>query len=884
MPNQISIILAAVVLLAPGMALADPPVSFSTLAGNAGYGWVDGAGVDARFNFPEGVAADALGNVYVADTQNSVVRRIDAAGAVTTLAGAAGTAGAGDGLGAEARFAYPQGLALGADGNLYVADTGNSTVRRVTPEGTVTTVAGWPGVIGSADGTNSAVGFNLPCGIAADAGGRLYVADTGNSTVRMLEPSGANWIVTTLAGSHKLSGFVDGANQNALFFQPWGIAADTNGNLYVADTGNIALRKVAASGTNWVTTTLWQGGFLGGAAVDGAGNLYVVDSGDDVILKVAGSGPNWASTVLAGSVGVAGSADGSAGTDAALFDYPRGIAASAYGLLCVADSLNNTIRQVTAAGEVSTLAGAAGGQGNADGAADQARFNGPLGLAADAQRNVYVADSRNNAIRCVSPSGFVTTLAGAPGGVAGSVDGAGRNAAFDLPAAVAVDAATNVYVADSGNNEIRKLAWAGTNWWVTTLAGRAGESYWGTITNVITNALANVTNVASVSFYPQSDYLSYFGVITNIAGVITNLGLWGTNATTVTNSSGHVATNLTITSNLGGVVANFAIGATNLYYVVTNTPLFHTNEPFYGTNFVGLLATNSSALGAAPPLLNGLGTNAIFHRPAGLALDGAGNVYVADGGTNGVRVVTPAGAVSTLAGSAGAYPVLASQLGTNRLFYHSSSVAVDGGGNVFVADAENNTIREIAPGSAALTIAGAPGLWGTADGTNSNARFASPASIALDAQGNLFVADALGDTVRRITPMGADWVVTTVGGLADAPGSADGSGSAARFNQPAGIAVDGSGNLYVADTGNDTIRLGQTVLGTSVVLQCALAGGQVVLSWPAPSEGFVLETAASLAGPGNWTAVTNVPAASGGEFAVTNAVTAPWAFYRLRGP
>ena len=123
-----------------------------------------------------------------------------------------------------------------------------------------------------------------------------------------------------------------------------------------------------------------------------------------------------------------------------------------------------------------------------------------------------------------------------------------------------------------------------------------------------------------------------------------------------------------------------------------------------------------------------------------------------------------------------------------------------------------------------------------------------------------------------------------MGGLADAPGSADGSGSAARFNQPAGIAVDGSGNLYVADTGNDAIRLGQTVLGTSVVLQCALAGGQVVLSWPAPSEGFVLETAASLAGPGNWTAVTNVPAASGGEFAVTNAVTAPWAFYRLRGP
>jgi sugar lactone lactonase YvrE len=884
MRNQIWFILAAAFLFAPETALRAQPLTFGTLAGNAGYGWVDGPGREARFNFPQGIAADAAGNVYVADTQNNVLRRIDPAGTVTTLAGAAGSVGNADGTGAGARFAYPQGLAVGADGTIYVADTGNSTVRQVSPSGVVTTLAGSPGVIGSADGTNGAARFNLPGAVAADAAGVLYVADTCNSLVRMVAPLGTNWVVTTLAGSPKASADQDGTNQNARFSQPCGITVDTNRNLYVADTGNGAIRKIAASGTNWVTTTLVKPGVPGGVALDRAGDLYVADSGNNVIRRVVWSGTNWVASVLAGSVGEAGSVDGPQGTNAALFNYPRGIAWSANGLLYVADSLNNSVRQTTAAGVVTTLAGAAGGPGRADGLQDQARFNAPLGLAVDGGHNVYVADSQNNAIRRVTPAGLVTTLAGAPTGLAGSADGDGTNAAFNSPAAVAVDAQTNIYVADSFNNEIRKLAWAGANWVATTLAGRAGPLYAGTITNVITNGLLSLTNVSFIVTL-ASPYYSYAGAITNIAGVVTNLSLFTTNTWAATNDSGVLVTNTSVTGNLGGVLTNVAIGPTNIYFIVTNTPLFGTNMARSGPNRwtnVFSLATNVFSLSAAPPLLDGIGTNALFYQPGGLALDDSGNLYVADGGTNGVRVVTPDGVVTTLAASWGAYTVDAGQFGTNQLFYRSSAVAVDGAGNVYVADAANNTIRSISAAGSVATIAGSPGFYGAADGANSDARFASPAGLAIDAQGSLFVADALSHTIRQVSPAGSDWIVTTVGGLADAPGDADGTGSLSRFNHPGGVAVDGLGSVYVADTGNDTIRLGSAAIQAAPLLQCSGLAGQVVLSWQAgASAGFALETAGSLAAPGNWMAVTNVPAALGGWLWVTNSPTARAAFYRL---
>jgi sugar lactone lactonase YvrE len=817
------------------------PFTFTTLAGNAGYGSADGVGTSARFDFPEGVAVDGNGNVYVADTENSMIRKITPGGQVSTLAGVAGMPGSADTAAGGARFSHPQGVGVDAAGNVYVADTRNSTVRMITPGGVVSTLAGSPGVIGSADGTNGDALFNLPGAVAADAAGNLYVADTYNSTVRMLAPSGSNWVVTTLAGSTNVTGNLDGTNTSARFYRPSGIAVDANRNLYVADTGNSAIRRITPMGSNWVTTTIAHLSLPSGIAVDGAGSLYVAASSDNTIRELSLLGTNWVLSTVAGLAGAFGSADG-LGTNAS-FNYPHGIAATTSGVLYVADSLNNTIRQITTAGVVSTFAGLAGGPGDDDGSQSLARFSAPLGVAVDAGSNVYVADSQNNTIRMIAPGGVVSTLAGVATNFAGSADGFGTNASFNLPAAVSVDASTNVYVADFFNNEIRKLTPTGTNWMVATVAGRSGSVYYGLITNVVGTA----TNV-STAFSDQASFVNYSGLVTNVAGGVTNVSVIITNVPTVT------------------ALIN---GVTNIIQ----------------------LATNGFTLGSAPQALDGTGADALFYQPSGLALDSLGNLYVADGGTNGVRFITPAGAVTTLPGSTGAYVVDPNVFGTNQLYFHSTAVAVDGATNVFVSDKANNTVRMLTPAGtnwAVATIAGSPGFYGIADGTNAVARFASPTSIALDAQGNLYVADAFSHTLRKVAPVGTNWVVTTVAGAAGVSGSVDGPGADARFNDPSGIAVDSAGNLYVADTGNNTIRFGQAAQGSvgSAALQISLAGGQVIVAWPASAAaaGFALETSLSLGADASWQGSTNMPVASGLSLAVTNAPGAGATFYRLRKP
>src|SRR5205085_4828650 len=190
-------------LVVVGTLLCSPilhaqPMTFTILAGpQGGPGFFDGTGSAARFNFPERVATDSSGNVYVADTYNHTIRKIAPGGAVTTLAGLAGTFGSSDGLGSAARFFYPYGLTTDTNGNIYVADTDNQAIRKITPAGSVTTLAGFVGSTGSADGTGVTARFNYPLGVAADSSGNIYVADQLNHTIRKITPAGA---VTTLAG------------------------------------------------------------------------------------------------------------------------------------------------------------------------------------------------------------------------------------------------------------------------------------------------------------------------------------------------------------------------------------------------------------------------------------------------------------------------------------------------------------------------------------------------------------------------------------------------------------------------------------------------------------------------------------------------------------
>lgn len=291
----------------------------STFAGSAGVtGSTDGTGSGALFNFPFGIAADTSGNVYVADTYNGLIRKITPAGAVSTLAGG---------------YGGPYGVAVDSSGDIYFPD--GNVIWEIPQGGSATTLAG-TGSSGSDDGPGSLATFKYPWGVAVDQLGNVYVADTGNNTIRRITLGGA---VTTLAGSAGVtSGYVEGQGSIARFNQPRGIAVDATGNVYVADSGNNAIRKITPSGS----VTTMAGGFGGpeGVAVDSSGSVYVADSSNRLIRKITADG---VVSTLAGT-GAQGSTNGPGSS--ASFYWPAGVVADDSGIVYVADTDNHLIRKI----------------------------------------------------------------------------------------------------------------------------------------------------------------------------------------------------------------------------------------------------------------------------------------------------------------------------------------------------------------------------------------------------------------------------------------------------------------------------------------------------------------------------------------------------------
>ncbi|MBI2513675.1 MAG: VCBS repeat-containing protein [Opitutae bacterium] len=335
-----------------GLSARAQNLNYSTYAGLAdNVGFADGASTDARFGNPTGLAQDAAGNLYVADTGNAVIRKIAPDGAVSTFAGSPGLAGSSDGTGSAARFSYPWGLAVDSAGNLYVADSGNNTIRKITPAAVVTTFAGTAGVSGSADGTGPAAQFSNPSSVAIDASGNLYVSDYGNTTVRKITPAG---VVTTFAGAPGQFGIADGTGSAARFNYPDGLAIDSGGNLYVADSNNHTIRRVTpagavttfvgvpqSSGSNDSTTGPARFNTPIGLAFTPGGDLLVTDRGNNLIRRVRSDG---IVSTIGGAAGQAGQTDGS-GT-VALFDFPTGILVkSGSGDVFVTDTFNATVRR-----------------------------------------------------------------------------------------------------------------------------------------------------------------------------------------------------------------------------------------------------------------------------------------------------------------------------------------------------------------------------------------------------------------------------------------------------------------------------------------------------------------------------------------------------------
>lgn len=654
-------------------ALAQP-YTFTHFAGTTGGpSFEDGTGPAARFNAAQQLAVDDDGNIYVADALNHTIRMITTEGVVTTLAGLAGSSGTTDGTGGSARFNTPLGVAVGADGSVYVADTYNNLIRKVTIAGTVTTIAG-DGAALSRDGIGSVARFDHPERIVADTDGTLYVCDTWNHTIRKITSGG---VVSTLAGLAGTSGTSDGIGSEARFQYPDGLDIDAEHTLYVTD-GN-AIRKVTAEG---VVTTLaglsYSAGnvdgtgtnarFNGplGAAIDQAGNVYVADTYNHTIRKVTSGG---VVTTFAGLAGSPGADDGIGA--AARFSFPVGIAVDESGNLIV--SSQAAIRKITSAGVVTTLAGVTPISGAGDGIGAAALFDTPWGITRDAQDNLFVTEPERMTIRKITSGGVVSTFAGLAGS-AGSTDGVGSAARFNNPVGVAVDGSGNVLVGDLLNRRIRKIAPDQT-----------------------------VTTFEETDFYP--------------------------------------------------------------YYV---------------------------------------------------AVDSMNNCYVSDFNQT-IQKIDAAGTVTTLAGLSGSAGS-ADGTGSAARFWDPRGVAVDSLGNVYVVDHYNHTIRKVTSAGVVTTLAGLASQQGSSDGTGSAARFLYPQGVSIGNDGNLYVTDAGNSTIRKVTPAG---VVTTVGGVAQQPGSSDGTGSAAHFYSPAGVRMDSSGNLYVTDSYNHSIRKGSPALADTATIDAS---------------------------------------------------------------
>jgi sugar lactone lactonase YvrE len=671
-----------------------PPQLSGTIATVAGGGVGDGGPAsNANLSFPYGVAVDAAGNLYIADTDNHRVREVSTLGTITTVAGTGTPGFSGDGGPATSAGLYsPQGVAVDAAGNLYIAEHYNYRVRKVSTSGTITTVAGNGSYGFSGDGgpATSAALAN-PHGLAVDAVGNLYIADTGNARVRKVSTLGT---ITTVAGNGTPGFSGDGgAATDAQLDGPSGVAFDAAGNLYVADKYNHRVRRVSVSG---------------------------------VITTVAGSGDVG---FLAGGF----SGDGGAATDAQL-DGPSGVAFDAAGNLYVADRNNNSVRKVSVSGVISTVAGTDDGFSGDGGPATNAQLTSPSGVAVDAAGNLYIADDGNDRVRRVSVSGTITTLAG------GSVQDGGPavSANLDSPFGVAVDAAGNLYIADTSNNRVRRVSVSGV---ITTVAGTGSPGFSGD------GGPATNAQLASPS-----------GVAVDAAG------------------------NLYIADNGNSRVRRVSVSG-----VITTVA---------GTGMYGFSGDGGPA------------TNAQLKSPFGVAVDSVGNLYIADPYNHRVRKVSVSGVITTVAGTGPSGFWGDGEAATDAQLSFPSGVAVDGAGNLYIADTGNSRVRVVSLGTISTKAGtGVEGFSGDG-GPAVDAQLFQPLGVAVDAAGNLYVVDLLANRVRKVSVSG---VITTVAGSGSTGivGGFSGDGGPAdnaRLGNPGGLAVDTAGNLYIADSANNRVR------------------------------------------------------------------------------
>jgi uncharacterized protein (TIGR03437 family) len=679
--------------------------NLTVVAGNsrAGYSGDGGPALQAQLNGPQGIALDSSGNLYIADSINNRVRIVNSAGVINTFAGTGAVSQGGGGtfndggLAINGLLYLPSGVCLDTSGNVYIADTGDNLIRKVTTDGIINSVAG-DGFGGFWGDTYSAItaGLHTPTDVYVDSSGNIFIADSANAAIR--EVTASTGIINTVAGNGSIGDTGDGGPAtSASLVTPYAVTLDSSGNIYFVENGDSVIRKVTVS-TGVITTIVGNAtaGFSGdgstatkaqlnfptGMALDSSGNIYIADSLNFRIRKVSGT----TISTIGGNGVLSYSGDGGPGTSAQL-NTPQAVAVDTSGNFYIADTLNNVVRKVTATGVVSTVAGnGTAGYGGDGGAATAAQLNRPQGIAVDSSGNIYVADTQNARVRKIS-GGTISTVAGNGTPGYGGDGGAASAAQLFVPIGLALDASGNLYIADFTNNRVRKVS-GGT---ITTVAGDGLSGYSGD---------------------------------------------------------------------------------------------------------------------------GGPATSAKLNGPTGVAVDASGNIYIADLNNNAVREVT-GGNIMTVAGSG--LPGVSGDGGpaTAALVGNPSGIAVDSAGNFYIGSG-SATVRKVYAGTGIIiTIAGNGTRGYTGDGGSATlGELNGPISVAVSSTGNVYVADSANNAIRLLTFGGYELSITAaVNAGSNLTGPVSGGEVVVFYGTgmgPAGLTVSsiGSNGLYPTSLAGVTVNFG----------------------------------------------------------------------------